>query len=130
MMSRDLSREAAIEEEEAVDKAPPAAAPRSDFDTALTDTIRGLSSSHTLIKDIKVDDVEDGLPALLTMILMPLTFNITVGIGAGFIAWVFIKVVKGKWADVHWLMWLVAGAFVIYFLTGWLTGLISPAPAG
>ena len=84
----------------------------------------------TLIKDIKVDDVEDGLPALLTMILMPLTFNITVGIGAGFIAWVFIKVVKGKWADVHWLMWLVAGAFVIYFLTGWLTGLISPAPAG
>jgi AGZA family xanthine/uracil permease-like MFS transporter len=83
----------------------------------------------TLIKDIKVDDVEDGLPALLTMILMPLTFNITVGIGAGFIAWVFIKVVKGKWADVHWLMWLVAGAFVVYFLTAWLTGIISPAPA-
>jgi len=58
-MSRDLSREAAIEEEEAVDKAPPAAAPRSDFDTALTDTIRGLSSSHTLIKDINF--VEEGL---------------------------------------------------------------------
>lgn len=84
----------------------------------------------TLIKDIKIDDIEDGLPALLTMILMPLTFNITVGIGAGFIAWVFIKLVKGKWAEVHWLMWLVAGAFIIYFLTGWLTGLISPPPAG
>ncbi|HET8785889.1 MAG TPA: NCS2 family permease, partial [Candidatus Limnocylindrales bacterium] len=42
----------------------------------------------TLIKDIPVADVEDGLPALLTMILMPLTYDITVGIGAGFISWV------------------------------------------
>ena len=47
----------------------------------------------TLVKDIHVADVEDGLPALLTMILMPLTYDITVGIGAGFISWVLIKVV-------------------------------------
>ena len=40
----------------------------------------------TLVKDIDVDDIEDGLPALLTMILMPLTYDITVGIGAGFIS--------------------------------------------
>ena len=46
----------------------------------------------TQVKDIDVSDVEDGIPALLTMILMPLTYNITVGIGAGFITWVFIKV--------------------------------------
>jgi AGZA family xanthine/uracil permease-like MFS transporter len=83
----------------------------------------------TLVKDIPIGDVEEGLPALLTMILMPLTFNITVGIGAGFIAWVFIKVVRGKWREVHWLMWLVAGAFVVYFLTTWLTGVISPPAA-
>jgi len=37
----------------------------------------------TLIKDVNVADVEDGLPALLTIILMPLTYDITVGIGAG-----------------------------------------------
>lgn len=82
-----------------------------------------------LVKDIPVDDVEDGLPAMLTMILMPLTFNITVGIGAGFISWVFLKVVKGKWAEVHWLMWLVAIAFVVYFLTAWISGIIAPPPA-
>ena len=52
----------------------------------------------TQVKDIDVADVEDGIPALLTMILMPLTYDITVGIGAGFISWVLIKVVKGKWA--------------------------------
>ena len=50
----------------------------------------------TQIKDIDVADVEDGIPALLTMILMPLTYDITVGIGAGFITWVVIKVVRGK----------------------------------
>jgi AGZA family xanthine/uracil permease-like MFS transporter len=70
----------------------------------------------TLIKDIPVADVEEGIPALLTMILMPLTFSITVGIGAGFVSWVFIKIVRQKWAEIHPLMWLVAGAFVIYFL--------------
>ena len=82
-----------------------------------------------LVRDIPVDDIEEGLPALLTMILMPLTFNITVGIGAGFIAWVFLKVVRGKWAQVHWLMWLVAIAFLVYFLTAWISGIISPPPA-
>jgi adenine/guanine/hypoxanthine permease len=82
----------------------------------------------TLIRDIPVDNIEDGLPALLTMILMPLTFNITVGIGAGFISWVFLKVARGKWSEVHWLMWLVAIAFVIYFMTTWITGIVSPPP--
>ena len=60
-------------------------------------------------------DFEDGLPALLTIILMPLTYDITVGIGAGFISWVLIKVVRGKAAEVHWLMWLVSLGFVIFF---------------
>ena len=40
----------------------------------------------TQVKDIDVANVEDGIPALLTMILMPLTYDITVGIGAGFIS--------------------------------------------
>jgi len=69
----------------------------------------------TLIKDIDFADMEEGFPALLGLILMPLTFNITIGIGAAFVSYVVIKVVKGKWADIHWLMWIVAVAFAIYF---------------
>jgi AGZA family xanthine/uracil permease-like MFS transporter len=69
----------------------------------------------TLVKDIPVGDVEDGLPALLTMILMPLTYDITVGIGAGFIAWTLIKLVRGKASVIHPLMYAVSIAFVIYF---------------
>ena len=74
----------------------------------------------TLIKDIPVDSVEDGLPALLTMILMPLTYDITVGIGAGFMTWTFLKVIKGKVAEIHPLMWVVSIAFAVFFLQAWL----------
>ena len=69
----------------------------------------------TLIKDIDFTDIEEGFPALLGLILMPLTFSITVGIGAAFVSYVVIKLVKGKMGAIHPLMWLVAGAFAIYF---------------
>jgi AGZA family xanthine/uracil permease-like MFS transporter len=82
----------------------------------------------TLIRDIPVDDVDEGLPALLTIILMPLTFNITVGIGAGFITWVAIKAFRRRWSEIHPLMWIVAIAFVIYFLTNYITTLTTPPP--
>jgi AGZA family xanthine/uracil permease-like MFS transporter len=81
----------------------------------------------TLIKDIDFSDVEEGLPALFALILMPLTFSITVGIGAGFIAWVVIKLVVGKAAQIHWLMWLVSAAFLVYFAQTWLTSVL-PKP--
>ncbi|MFI5226942.1 MAG: NCS2 family permease [Candidatus Limnocylindrales bacterium] len=74
----------------------------------------------TLVKDIDVSNVEDGIPALLTIILMPLTYDITVGIGAGFISWTFIKLVRGKFAEIHPLMWLIAIAFLIYFMKDYI----------
>lgn len=82
----------------------------------------------TQLKGIELGDVEDGLPALLTMILMPLTYDITIGIGAGFISWVVIKIAMGKTSQIHWLMWVVAIMFLVYFLQGWLNTII-PAPA-
>ena len=78
----------------------------------------------TLIKDIDFSDVEEGLPALLGIVLMPLTFNITVGIGAAFVTYVLIKTVRGKVGDVHWLMWVTALAFVIYFAQDWINSLL------
>ena len=79
----------------------------------------------TLIKDVNVADVEDGLPALLTIILMHLTYDITVGIGAGFISWVLIKLLKGKFAEVHWLMYAVTIAFMVYFAKDWIQTFIK-----
>ena len=79
----------------------------------------------TLVKDIDVANLEDGLPALLTIILMPLTYDITVGIGAGFITWVVLKVVRGKLGEIHPLMWIVSIAFVVYFAKDWIEILIK-----
>ena len=72
----------------------------------------------TLVKDITSTDVEEGLPALLTMILMPLTYDITVGIGAGFITLGPDQGRPRQVAEVHPLMWVVSVAFVVYFAPG------------
>jgi AGZA family xanthine/uracil permease-like MFS transporter len=79
----------------------------------------------TLVKDIPVGNLEDGLPALLTMILMPLTYDITVGIGAGFVSWVLLKVVRGRLAEIHPLMWVVSIGFVVYFANVWIQSVLK-----
>ena len=71
----------------------------------------------TQIKDIDWTDVTIALPAFLTIILMPFTYSIAVGIGAGFVTHVVLKVATGKSKTIHPLLWVVAGAFVIYFAT-------------
>ena len=48
------------------------------------------------VKHIAWDDIEIALPAFLTIVLMPFTYSISVGIGAGFLAYVLIKLVRGK----------------------------------
>jgi AGZA family xanthine/uracil permease-like MFS transporter len=78
----------------------------------------------TQVKGIDIGEVDDGIPALLTLILMPLTYDITVGIGAGFISWVVIKIVRGKMAEIHPLMWVVAAGFLVFFLQDWIIGLL------
>ena len=67
------------------------------------------------VKNIDWDDVEIAIPAFLTIVLMPFTYSISVGIGAGFIAYTLIKVVRGKAGSVHPLMWVVSALFVVYF---------------
>lgn len=77
------------------------------------------------ITGIAWDDVEIAIPAFLTIVLMPFTYSITVGIGAGFVSFAFLKVVRGKARELHPLMWAVAALFVVYFaidpITRWLT---------
>ena len=79
-------------------------------------------------EDIDVNDVETGIPALLTIVLMPLTYDITVGIGAGFISWVIIKIARGKAREIHPLMWVVAILFLVFFLQGWYLSIVNPPP--
>ena len=67
------------------------------------------------VKGISWDDLEIAIPAFLTLVLMPFTYSITVGIGAGVVSYTFLKVVLGKARVVHPLMWVVSVLFVVYF---------------
>ena len=70
----------------------------------------------TQVRHIDFLDYQIGIPAFLTIILMPFTYSITVGIGAGFVSYVIIKIFTGRMREVNWLMWVVSIAFAIYFL--------------
>jgi adenine/guanine/hypoxanthine permease len=72
----------------------------------------------TAVKDIDWTDFEIAVPAFLTVVLMPFTYSISNGIGAGFITYVLIKVVRGKAREIHPLLWGVAFLFALYFAIG------------
>jgi adenine/guanine/hypoxanthine permease len=69
----------------------------------------------SVARDIVWDDYEDAIPAFMTMLVMPFTWSITNGIGAGFVTYVAIKVLNGRARQVHWMLYLAAAAFVVYF---------------
>jgi AGZA family xanthine/uracil permease-like MFS transporter len=72
----------------------------------------------TLAKDIEWSDPGIGIPVLLTVVMMPFTYSITNGIGAGFVSYALIALLRGRGRDVHWLMWIVSAIFVWYFVHG------------
>ncbi|MGC9670772.1 NCS2 family permease [Planosporangium sp. 12N6] len=72
----------------------------------------------TSVRSIDWSDYEIAIPAFLTIVLMPFTYSISNGIGAGVISYVFLKVVNGKFRQVHPLMYVVAVMFILFFLRG------------
>jgi AGZA family xanthine/uracil permease-like MFS transporter len=77
------------------------------------------------VRGIDWDDLEIAIPAFLTIVLMPFTYSISVGIGAGFLSYVLIQLIRGKVRTVHPLMWGIAALFILYFaiapITDWLS---------
>jgi AGZA family xanthine/uracil permease-like MFS transporter len=69
------------------------------------------------LAEIDWDDITEFLPAMVTMLAMPLTFSIATGIGFGFIAHVSIKLACGRARDVGAAVWLTAAAFLLHFVT-------------
>jgi AGZA family xanthine/uracil permease-like MFS transporter len=77
------------------------------------------------IREIDFSDFTVALPAFLTIVVMPFTYSIANGIGAGFVSYVLLKALTGKARGIHPLMWIVAGAFVVYFALGPIQGLLN-----
>lgn len=79
----------------------------------------------TQIRHIPFDDYAIAIPSFLTIILMPFTYSITNGIGAGMVSYVAIKIAQGKSKEVSGLLWIISAAFVIYFAVHPLKALLG-----
>jgi AGZA family xanthine/uracil permease-like MFS transporter len=79
----------------------------------------------TAVRFIPWDDFDEAIPAFLTVLTLPLTFNISYGIGFGFIAYVLIKLSRGKPGEVHPLLYGAALLFALAFVWPALQGLLS-----
>ena len=75
----------------------------------------------------KIDwtDIGLALPSFLTFALMPFTYSIANGLGAGFISYTVIRLFQGRGREIHPLMYVVAAAFVLYFGVGPITELLG-----
>lgn len=67
------------------------------------------------VKDIDFTDFAIALPSFLMMIVMPFTYSITNGIGVGFVSYAAMMLLSGRARKVHWLIWLIAALFLVYF---------------
>ena len=60
------------------------------------------------IKEINFKDSTEAIPAFLTVILMPLTYSISIGLSFGFISYVILKLASGKFSELSWVMWMIS----------------------
>jgi AGZA family xanthine/uracil permease-like MFS transporter len=77
------------------------------------------------IRFIDFADFSIVFPVFLTIIVMPLTYSIANGIGAGFISWVLVRSFSGKGKEISPLLWIVAAGFLVYFVRGPIQALLG-----
>jgi AGZA family xanthine/uracil permease-like MFS transporter len=88
---------------------------------------------------IDFNNLETAIPAFITLVFLPFTYSIAHGIGYGFITYTLIKVLSGKFREVHLLMYGTSAMFLAYFILGedakpliqlydWWTGRPMPIP--
>ncbi len=70
----------------------------------------------SVVKEIDFTDLTEAIPAFFVLVTIPYTFSIADGIGAGFISYAVLKVIAGKWKEVHPLLYALAIVFAAYFL--------------
>ncbi|MDE0547471.1 NCS2 family permease [Microbacterium sp. C7(2022)] len=70
------------------------------------------------IRHVDLTELTVMIPVFLTITVMPFTYSIANGIGAGFISWVVLRSLSGKAKGISALLWVVAAGFVIYFARG------------
>ncbi|MEJ1090811.1 NCS2 family permease [Microbacterium istanbulense] len=77
------------------------------------------------IRFIDFNDFRVLLPVFLTVTVMPLTYSIANGIGAGFVSWVLVHAFSGRAKQISPLLWVVGAGFLIFFARGPIEMLFS-----
>jgi AGZA family xanthine/uracil permease-like MFS transporter len=67
------------------------------------------------VREIDWSDLTEAAPAFFTALLMPLTFNISHGLAAGIVVYALVKLAARRGREVHWLMYVLAGLFVLRY---------------
>ncbi|HIP88519.1 MAG TPA: NCS2 family permease [Thermococcus paralvinellae] len=68
------------------------------------------------IRGVDFSDPTEAIPAFMVLVTIPFTYSIADGIGMGFISYAVVKTLSGKYKEVHPLLYILAGVFVLYFL--------------
>ncbi|MBM4017021.1 MAG: NCS2 family permease [Planctomycetes bacterium] len=75
------------------------------------------------VRRIRWDEYDEAVPAFLTIVVMQFSFSITDGIAWGFISYTLLKLVTGRARELHWMVALFAGLFVLqYAARAFVTG--------
>jgi xanthine/uracil/vitamin C permease (AzgA family) len=69
----------------------------------------------TQVAKVNWDDLEIAIPAFLTIVLMPFTYSITIGIGGGMVSFALIKLARGRFREVSVWLWPVVALFLVFF---------------
>ncbi len=70
----------------------------------------------SVVGEIAWSDPEVAIPAFLTMMTIPLSFSIANGLAFGFTAYTILKVLRGKFREVNWFVYLLTALFIIRFV--------------
>ncbi len=73
------------------------------------------SMMMTVVTEIAWAEPEIAIPSFLTMIAIPLTFNIANGLAFGFCTWTLLKLVRGRFREVNWMVYLLTALFITRF---------------
>jgi len=68
------------------------------------------------LTELNWDDSTEVVPAAITALMMPFTYNIANGLAFGFITYALLKLFTGRVAQVHWMVWIISAIFLFRFI--------------
>ena len=65
------------------------------------------------VKDLDFQDIKIAVPAFITIIFMPLTYSISIGLSFGFISYIIMHAVAREWHKINLILWIIGALSVV-----------------